>query len=136
MFCIDWMSCFITLRKLIISMDIIVWELTQLHGLQHSSYVCDTECMLWGMSLGKLSMGSGCICLLRYFQSLFKCQTLYHLNNLVMRFCCEWLLTLGRVVKQLLCMFAFDSGACLLSGVMNFKSCFVFSWLRFHISWL
>lgn len=114
------MSWITTLGKLIIRMNIIVWELTQLLGLQHSSYVCDIAWVLWRMSLGKLSIDSNCVCFLWYFQGLFKCQRLYHLNYLVSWFCydhwpCAWSL--------------YNYSACLLlpiigsSGVMKFKSC-------------
>ena len=70
-------------------------------------------------------------CMLWYFQSLFKSQTLYHLNYLVSWFCYEKLLTLSWIITQLLYVFAFDSRACLLSGVKKFKSCLVFHDLGF-----
>ena len=128
---------FTTLGKVINSIDIIVWELTQFQVLQRSSYVFDIVWVLWCISLGKLSMDSNCVCLLWYFQSLSKCQMLYHLNYLVSWFWYEWLLTLSRIVTQLLCMFVFDSGQSLpvvRSYEIQIMSCF--SWLGFRSSWL
>ena len=105
LFRMGWMSWFTT--KLIISMDIIVWELTHLYGLQYSRYVCEIVWVLYHMSLGKLSIDSNCSCLLWYFQRLFKCQMLlYQLNYLVIWYCYEWFLTFGRIVIQLCCVFA------------------------------
>ena len=100
-------------------------------GANSASRVTTFKLYLWHsmsvvtMGLGKLNIDSNCICLLWYFQSFFKCQTLYHLNYRVTWFCYEWLLTLGRIITHLICVFAFDSKDCLLPGVMKFKSCLV-----------
>ena len=52
-----WMPLFMTLGKLIISIDITVKELTQLLGLQYSSYVCDIIWVLWCISFGEFQHG-------------------------------------------------------------------------------
>ena len=70
MFGMGWMSWFTTLGKFIISTDIIVWEITWLQGLQHSSCVSDIVWVLCHMSWEKLKIYITCSDIFRAFSSL------------------------------------------------------------------
>ena len=61
-----------TFGKLINTMDILVLELPQFQGLQHSRYACH-------IILGVVQHTVACMCLLWYFQSLSKCPTWFSL---------------------------------------------------------
>lgn len=136
--CISWYS---NLDKLIISIDI------NCLGVNSASRVTTIKLCLCHMFVLCFKHGMGvvtyelreaqhrhfgnCIWLFWFFQSLFQCQTLNYLNYLVTSFCYELLLGSDRIFTELLCVFAFAPGACLLLWVMLFKSSIVFHDLSF-----